>query len=88
MNAKEATKKTLELTPEDLAHLGGGALGYIREIETLEAKKLLGGKAKVGPNTKLFCLYHADGTPVSISDSREGAVGSAFEHELMPMSVH
>ena len=88
MNAKESTRKTLELTPEALAHLGGGALGYIREIETLEATKLLGGKAKVGPNTRLFCLYHADGTPVSISDSREGAVGSAFEHELMPMSVH
>ena len=37
---------------------------------------------------RLFCLYSADGTPVSISGSREAALGSAFEHELMPMSVH
>ena len=69
MNTNDV-KKTLELTPEDLALLGGGALGYIREIELDEAKKLLGGQAKVSPNSKLFCLYGADGTPVSISGSR------------------
>jgi hypothetical protein len=88
MNTNETTKKIPELTPEDLAHLGGGALGYIREIELREAKKLLGGHAKVVGNARLFGLFHADGTPISISDSREGAVGSAAEHELMPMSVH
>ena len=89
MNINEDNaKKTFELTPEDLATLGGGALGYIREIEVREARRLLGGQATVAPNSKLFCLYGADGTPVSISGSREAAVGSAFEHELMPMSVH
>jgi hypothetical protein len=81
-------KKTVELTPVDLALLGEGALGYIREIELQEAKRLLGEKASVAPNSKLFCLYNADGTPVSISGSREAALGSAFEHELMAMSVH
>jgi hypothetical protein len=87
MNTGES-RKTLELTPEDLALLGGGAMGYIREIEINEARRLLGGQANVAPNSRLFCLYNADGTPVSISGSREAAVGSAFEHELMPMSVH
>lgn len=87
MNATE-TKKTLTLSPEDLAKLGGGALGYIREIESEDAIKLLGSGVKVQPNAKLFALYHADGTPVSISGSRDAAVGSAAEHELMPMSVH
>ncbi len=81
-------KKTMELTPGDLALLGEGALGYIREIEVQEAKRLLGDQASVAPNSKLFCLYNADGTPVSISGSREAALGSAFEHELMAMSVH
>lgn len=81
-------KKTLELSTEDLAQLGGGALAYIREIEGKEAARLMGEQARVAPNTKLFALYHADGTPVSISGTREAAMGSAFEHELMPMSVH
>ncbi len=81
-------KKTAELTPQDLALLGEGALGYIREIEVNEAQRLLGAQPSVAPDSKLFCLYNADGTPVSISASREAALGSAFEHELMAMSVH
>ena len=82
------TKKTFTLSPDDLAKLGGGAVAYIREIEGRDAIRLLGGKAKVAPSAKLFALYHADGTPVSISGTWDAAMGSAFEHELMPMSVH
>ena len=85
---KSELKNALELSPQDLALLGEGDLGYIREIEVNEAKRLLGGQASVSADSKLFCLYNADGTPVSISGSREAALGSAFEHELMAMSVH
>lgn len=81
-------RKTLDVSPEDLARLGGGALAYIREIEGAEAVRLMGSATRVAPNAKLFCLYHADGSPISISGTREAAVGSAFEHELLPMSVH
>jgi hypothetical protein len=84
----EDTKKNVELTAQDLALLGEGALGYIKEIEIKEARRLLGSQANVAPNSKLFCLYNADGTPVSISGSKEAAIGSAFEHELTAMSVH
>ncbi len=84
----EDNKKHADLALQDLALLGEGALGYIKEIEIKEARRLLGSQANVGPNSKLFCLYNADGTPVSISGSKEAALGSAFEHELMAMSVH
>jgi hypothetical protein len=87
MNAKE-TRKIPELSPAELGQLGDGALAYIREIEGKEAIRLIGAQATVPPDARLFCLYAADGTPVSISGSREAAVGSAFEHELLPMSVH
>ena len=83
-----AGEKFFDLSPADLAQLGGGALGYIREIEGRDALKLIGENAMVPPQARLFCLYGADGTPVSISGSIEAAIGSAFEHELMPMSVH
>jgi hypothetical protein len=75
-------------SPQDLAQLGGGVLGYVREIEADEAKALLGKKARVPAKAKLFCLYNADGTPLSISGSREAAIGSALEHDLTPASVH
>jgi hypothetical protein len=84
----EATKKTTEISQQDLARLGGGALGYIREIEGDEAIRLLGAPPALPKTGRLFALYNADGSPISISASREGAMGSAFEHELMPMSVH
>ncbi len=87
MNTATA-KKVLELSAQDLAQLGGGALAYIREIEGKEAARLMGSDVRVEPKARLFALYHADGTPVSISGTHEAAVGSAFEHELMPMSVH
>jgi hypothetical protein len=78
----------ITITPKDLAQLGGGVLGYVREIAAGDARLLLGGQAKVPGQGKLFCLYNADGTPLSISASREAAIGSAIEHELTPASVH
>lgn len=88
MTDKTHVEHTLDLSPDDLAALGGGDLGYIREIGVGEARRLLGGQARVADNSKLFCLYDAGGMPISISGSREAALGSAVEHELMPMSVH
>jgi hypothetical protein len=84
----ENTKKTMDVTPEDLALLGAGYFGYIREIGSTEAAKLLGGNVAVPENARLFCLYAANGTPISISGNREGAVASAMEHEMLTMSVH
>lgn len=84
----DTTRKTVEINMEELAHLGEGAVAYIREIEGKEAIRLLGDQVNVAPNARLFCLYQADGTPISISGTREAALGSAIEHELMPMSVH
>ena len=84
----EAMKKTPEISLQDLAQLGGGAVAYIREIGDEEAVRLLGAQPALASNSRLFALYNADGSPVSISATREAAVGSAFEHELMPMSVH
>jgi hypothetical protein len=84
----ENVKKSFELSPEDLGRLGAGAFGYIREIGSTEALKLLGPYASVPKDAKLFCLYSADGTPMSISGNREGAIASAMEHEMQTMSVH
>ncbi len=81
-------KTTLKVTEQQLAHLGGGVLAYVREIANTEAVQLLGGKSKFPPHAKLYCLHNADGTPISISGSREAAVGDALEHDLIPASVH
>jgi hypothetical protein len=81
-------KTTTVLTPEQLARLGGGVLGYVREIDVKAAKEMLGDGTMLPAKAKLFALYNADGSPISISGTREAALGSAFEHELTPASVH
>jgi len=87
MNTQEL-KKRLEVTPPELAGIGTGSVGYIREIDSDLAVKLLGPRINVPDGIKLFCLYGADGTPVSISGSWEAAFANAREHELTPVSVH
>jgi hypothetical protein len=81
-------KVDIKVSEQQLAHMGGGVLAYIREIETTEAKKLLGGNTQFPADVKLYCLHNADGSPISISATREGAVGDALEHDLIPASVH
>ncbi|WP_119275284.1 DUF1150 family protein [Taklimakanibacter deserti] len=82
------TEKKLEVATEELAVLGNGALGYIREIEPDHAAKLLGPQINVPGDIRLYCLYGADGTPMSISASVEAAFAAAREHELTPVTVH
>ncbi len=82
------TEKKFSIATEDLAVLGNGALGYIREIEPGHAAKLLGPQINVPGDIRLYCLYGADGTPMSISASFEAAFAAAREHELTPVTVH
>jgi hypothetical protein len=77
------------ISAEQLAHLGGGVLAYVRKIEADAAAKLLGDqKINVPPNAVLYCLYNANGAPISISTNYQAAIGSAFEHELIAATVH
>jgi hypothetical protein len=83
-----ATEKKFAIATEELAMLGNGALGYIREIEPDSAAKLLGPQINVPGDIRLYCLYGADGTPMSISASFEAAFAAARQHELTPVTVH
>ncbi len=73
---------------EDLAHLGGGIVAYVREIAAREAIKLLGNGSSFPSTARLYCLYNADGSPISISGSLEAAVGDARQQDLIPATVH
>ena len=76
------------ISRSDLAGLGDGHVAYIREIRPEQASELLGDQVELPSGSKLFCLYMADGTPFAISASFEAAMANAFEHDLLPMSVH
>ena len=76
-----------KISAEQLALLGNGVLAYVREIEGRNAAALLGDKMYIAPDAKLFCLYNANGQPISISQTHEAALGSAFEHELIAATL-
>lgn len=78
----------LKFSDLEFANLGGGAVGYIREIDSEQAGVLLGSASVLPQGARLFCLYNADGTPVSISGSREAALATAMSQDLHPMAVH
>jgi hypothetical protein len=80
--------KQIQLSVEELAQLGNGALSYIREVEGRDVIRMVGPEAQVLPDAKLFCLFNANGSPISISGTREAAADSAAEHELVEISLH
>ena len=76
-----------KISTEQLAQMGKGVLAYVREIEGHNAQAMLGGQLNVAPDAKLFCLYNANGQPISISQTHAAALGSAFEHELIAATL-
>ncbi|MCS0495098.1 DUF1150 domain-containing protein [Ancylobacter mangrovi] len=75
------------LSPEAFANLGGGHIAYVRAIDSQMAAELF-PQARLAPGLKLFTLHAADGTPMMLTDSREAAVASAMQNELVTLSVH
>jgi len=84
-------KNLLPQIPESeikLANMGLGEVAYVRELSAGEVENMIGQQIAADPATPMFCLYLADGTPVSVSDSREAAVANAFEHDLAAINLN
>jgi len=76
------------LSPEQFAHLGDGMIAYVRRMRSEDIGRFYPDAPAVAPGLTLFALIGADGAPISIADSPEGALGSAREHDLRTVSLH
>lgn len=76
------------LTPEQFAHLGDGAIAYVKPLRAEEAARLFPQIAGIQPGMKLFALLGADGSPIVLTDSRDAALANAWENELQTVSLH
>ena len=83
-----ATDKTLELTPHEFAHLGDGALAYVKAINSEDVKRLFPEAPALRPGMQLFALLGADGSPIMLTDSKDAAIANAWEYELQTVSLH
>jgi hypothetical protein len=87
MIADEKTKSA-PLTPEQFAHLGDGAVAYVKAMRSEEVMRLFPQAPQIQPGLQLFSLQSATGTPNVLTDSRDAAVANAWEHDLQTVSLH
>ena len=84
----DATEKALALTPQEFAHLGDGALAYVKAINSEDVSRLFPQAPPLRPGITLFALLGADGSPIMLTDSRDAAIANAWEHKLQTVSLH
>jgi len=76
------------LTVDQLAHLGEGAIAYVRPIKSEEAQALFPQIRGLKPGQQLFALLAANGAPILLADSRDAALANAWENQLATVSLH
>ena len=76
------------LTEQEFAHLGDGAIAYVKSIKSEDAQRLFPQAPAIRPGLNLFALLGADGSPIMLTDSKDAAIANAWEHELETVSLH
>ena len=83
-----AFKNDQPLTPDEFAHLGQGAIAYVKQIKSDDVTKLFPQAPTIQPGLDLFMLLGADGNPIMLTDSADAAVANAWENKLQTVSLH
>ena len=63
--------RTPRLTPEQFAHLGDGAIAYVRSMRSEDVTRLYPQAPEIGPGLTVFALLSADGSPM-VPSGHEG----------------
>jgi len=85
---KNEFQTAADLTPQQFAHLGSGAVAYLKPIRSEDAQRLFPQAPPIRPGLQLFALLSADGSPILLTDSKNAAIANAWEHQLETVSVH
>ncbi|HEX4765556.1 MAG TPA: DUF1150 domain-containing protein [Lichenihabitans sp.] len=81
-------KTNQPLSTDEFAHLGHGAVAYVKPIRSDEVPALFPQAPMMQPGLDLFMLLGADGMPILLTDSKDEALANAWEHQLQTVSVH
>jgi hypothetical protein len=89
MEAKtHVDRKSPLLTPEQFANLGDGTIAYVKAMRSEDVNRLYPEAPHIEPGLTIFALIGADGAPITLADSEEGAIGNARENDLTTVSLH
>lgn len=78
----------LQMTDEAFAVLGGARLAYVKVARSEDVAFICPDAPMLAPGQQVFVLHAADGTPILVTDSREGAVANAAHEQLETVSLH
>jgi hypothetical protein len=81
-------EQTLHKNAKSLAQMGLNDVAYVRPVLSDELRDQLPEASDIAPGTQLFALHAANGMPILVSDTLEGAVAGAWEKELQTVAVH
>ncbi|MBK8457987.1 MAG: DUF1150 family protein [Phyllobacteriaceae bacterium] len=79
---------SIRLSKEELAHVGEGAIGYVRKIKSDDMARRFPGMPDMAPGLDLWALFAANGAPILLTNQRDAALQGAAENELTPVSLH
>ena len=88
ITTSQKTSHDAPLTHEQFAHLGEGAIAYVKQMRSDEVQSLFPGLPPMAPGLPLFVLLNATGAPILITDTRAEALANAWEQELHTVSLH
>lgn len=86
MSTEQTGSKPLSL--DEFAHLGQGAIAYLKPIRSEEVATLFPQAPAIEPGLDLFVLLGADGVPILLTDSRDAALANAMQQQLQTVSLH
>ncbi|HRK25111.1 MAG TPA: DUF1150 domain-containing protein [Beijerinckiaceae bacterium] len=87
-NASHKVATPLDVTPQELAAIGGGQVAYVKPMSSDEVARLYPGAPQLAPGLKLFALLSADGSPILLTDTEDAAIAGAWEHQLRTVALH
>lgn len=81
MNATSTLRQIM--SDADLAALGGGKVAFVRPMLASDACRIFPDAPQNGmPDQCFFALLSADGSPITLVESREAAMANAWQNEL------
>ena len=78
----------IEISEQQLAHMGEGAVAYMREMSAEDLQGKFPGMPNLVPGTRLWALFAANGQPILLADARDTALAGAFQNDLETGSLH
>lgn len=75
-------------TVQEFVALGAQEFAYVRHLTASDVRQLFPQVPPMAPGLSAFAVFAADGTPVSLADSRAAAMASARSNDLSTVSIH